>query len=79
MTTSISPAPVSTAEQLEQDYTIPTFARRLQCSARHVWRLIDQGLVPGVYRLGRLVRIHKATADAWLAAGCPARRRGTQQ
>jgi excisionase family DNA binding protein len=55
---------------LEKDYTVPDLATRTQSSERHIWRLIDLGLVPGVYRLGRLVRIHRATADAWLAGGC---------
>jgi excisionase family DNA binding protein len=56
---------------MERDYTIPDLAERTQSSARHIWRLIGARKVPGVYRLGRLVRIHRATADAWLAAGCP--------
>jgi excisionase family DNA binding protein len=56
--------------QADQDYTVRDLAGRTQSSSRHIWRLIDKGLVPGVYRLGRLVRIHRATADAWLAAGC---------
>jgi excisionase family DNA binding protein len=54
----------------EPDYTVADLAARTQSSSRHIWRLIDLGLVPGVYRLGRLVRIHRQTADAWLAAGC---------
>jgi excisionase family DNA binding protein len=68
--------PDQTASALtERDYTVSDLAERTQCSARHIWRLIDAGKVPGVYRLGRLVRIHRATADAWLAAGCPATRK----
>jgi excisionase family DNA binding protein len=59
----------------ERDYTVNDLAGRTQSSPRHIWRLIDAGVVPGVYRLGRLVRIHRATADAWLAAGCPPPRR----
>jgi excisionase family DNA binding protein len=54
----------------EPDYTVPDFAARRQCSERHIWRLIDAGKIPGVCRLGRLVRIHRATADAWFANGC---------
>jgi excisionase family DNA binding protein len=62
----------------ERDYTIPDLAERTQSSVRHIWRLIDAGKVPGVYRLGRLVRIHRATADDWLAAGCPSTRRAAR-
>jgi excisionase family DNA binding protein len=58
------------ASSTDSDYTVPNLADRTQSSERHIWRLIDAGLVPGVYRLGRLVRIHRATADAWLAGGC---------
>jgi excisionase family DNA binding protein len=64
-------APSPTDAPAERDYTVPELAYRTHCSPRHIWRLIDAGHVPGVYRLGRLVRIHRATADAWLAAGCP--------
>lgn len=64
------------ADASERDYTVPGLADRLQCSTRHLWRLIDAGRVPGVLRLGRLVRLHRPTIDAWLAAGCPAQRRG---
>jgi hypothetical protein len=40
----------------ERDYTVPDLAKRTQSSERHIWRLIDAGKVPGVYRLGRLER-----------------------
>jgi excisionase family DNA binding protein len=52
-------------------YTTRDLAQLLQCSGRHVWRLIDMGTVPGVIRLGRLVRLHRPTIDRWLADGCP--------
>jgi excisionase family DNA binding protein len=61
------------------DYTVNDLAKRTQSSDRHITRLIHAGQVPGVYRLGRLVRIHRATADTWLAAGCPAVERGAAQ
>jgi len=54
-----------------RDYTVRSLAASKQCSERHIWRLIDGGKIPGVYRLGRLVRIHRATVDAWFASGCP--------
>jgi excisionase family DNA binding protein len=74
----VSDTPTTTAPEppAEADtYTVDQFAGKTQSSSRHIWRLIDQGLIPGVIRLGRLVRIHKATADAWLAAGCPTKRK----
>jgi excisionase family DNA binding protein len=55
-------------------YTVAQIAKLAQASQRHVWRLVDQGLVPGRIRgLGRLVRFSRAAVDAWLA-GRPARR-----
>jgi excisionase family DNA binding protein len=65
--TALPPSPGIPADR---DYTIPELAKYKQCSERHLWRLIDAGRIPGVYRLGRLVRVHRATADAWFANGC---------
>ena len=48
-------------------YTVEQLAAALQCSPRHVWRLIDAGKIPGVLRVGRLVRVSRKIADAWLA------------
>jgi excisionase family DNA binding protein len=71
--------PTAASEEMDsvpvrRDYTVSDLSGRLQCSERHIWLLIDQGLVPGVMRLGRLVRLHGPTVDAWLAAGAPQRR-----
>jgi excisionase family DNA binding protein len=52
-------------------YTVPDIARLMQSSERHVWRQHDLDRIPGVIRFGRLVRFHRPTVDAWLAAGCP--------
>jgi excisionase family DNA binding protein len=77
--TIVPPAPAPSTAPAERDYTVNDLAGRTQSSARHIWRLIDAGRVPGVYRLGRLVRIHRATADAWLAGGCkPCRTAGRE-
>jgi predicted DNA-binding transcriptional regulator AlpA len=63
--TLISPEPSPIAPAA---YTVPDIARLAQSSERHVWRLIDQGLVPGrIKGLGRLVRFSRAVVDAWLA------------
>jgi excisionase family DNA binding protein len=49
-------------------YTIADIARLTQSSERHVWRLNDQGNIPGrIKGLGRLVRFSKSAVDAWLA------------
>jgi excisionase family DNA binding protein len=69
VTTSIVPPDL--AAVVQRDYTVADLATRLQCSERHLWRLIDRKAVPGVLRIGRLVRLHRATVDAWLAAGAP--------
>lgn len=53
----------------EQDYDVPTLAVRCRCSARHVWRQIDAGKIPGVYRLGNLVRINRGVVEEWLRSG----------
>ncbi len=60
-------------------YTFADLARLVQSSVRHLHRLDDQRLIPGRVQLGRLVRVHKPTVDAWLAAGCPASRRGADR
>jgi excisionase family DNA binding protein len=52
-------------------YTVPDIAVITKTSDRHIWRQIDLGVIPGVFRLGRLVRISKPIFDAWLAVGCP--------
>jgi excisionase family DNA binding protein len=59
-------------------YTVAQLAAALQCSERHLWRQIDLGRVPGVLRVGRLVRIARAVADAWIADGAPAQRRDSR-
>jgi excisionase family DNA binding protein len=48
-------------------YTVSDVAQLTQSSERHVWRQIDLGRIPGVFRLGRLVRISKPIFDQWLA------------
>ncbi len=48
-------------------YTVDQLAVLAQSSARNLWRLIDQKKLKGVVRIGRLVRISKSAADAWLA------------
>jgi excisionase family DNA binding protein len=77
--TQSSTAPPPSAPPAEAaTYTVPDLACLLQCSERHIWRQLDMGRVPGLIRFGRLVRLSRRTIDAWLAAGCPADRRGAR-
>jgi excisionase family DNA binding protein len=65
--TIVPPALAAAAKLDPACYTVADLARLLQCSERHVWRQIDLGRVPGVLRVGRLGRISRAVADAWIA------------
>jgi len=47
----------------------------LNCSARHVLRMADRGLMPPPVRLGALVRWQRGAVESWIANGCPAVRR----
>ncbi len=48
-------------------YDVPDIAGLLKCSVRHIRRMIDGREIPGVIRIGRLVRFHKGIVDDWLA------------
>jgi excisionase family DNA binding protein len=63
----VPPTSAAAAKLDAATYTVEQLAAALQCSPRHLWRLIDLGRVPGVLRVGRLVRIARAVADAWIA------------
>ena len=67
MLDTISPPAKQAAKLDAQTYTVDQLAAAAQCSPRHLWRQIDLGRVPGVLRIGRLVRISRTIADAWLA------------
>jgi len=45
-------------------------AATLNCSPRHVYRMVDAGRMPAPVRLGALVRWHRSSLDRWLADGC---------
>jgi excisionase family DNA binding protein len=47
-------------------YTVPDLAAIYRCSERHVRRMIDAGEIPGMIRVGRLVRFVKRIVDAHL-------------
>ena len=46
-------------------------AKFFGCSARHVYRLVDDGRMPPPLRIGHLVRWPPAVIRAWVSAGCP--------
>jgi len=48
--------------------TVPELARLLRVNAKTVYRLVRANRIPGVHRVGRLVRIHREAALRWLAA-----------
>lgn len=80
MSTSLTPPALEAAGKLEcSTYTVPQIAKLLQCSERHVWRLADADAIPGKLRIGRLVRFVRSVIDGWIADGCPANTRRSQQ
>jgi excisionase family DNA binding protein len=52
-------------------YDYPVAARRLNCSERHLRRLVDAGRAPKPVRLGSLCRFNVEIFERWIAAGCP--------
>jgi excisionase family DNA binding protein len=45
-------------------------AALLDCSTRHIFRLVDAGKMPPPLKLGTLVRWRRNDLDSWLNAGC---------
>lgn len=52
--------------------TVKAGAQVLAIGEKTVRRMIDAGKLPGVCRLGRLVRLDLNVLDSWIAQGCPA-------
>lgn len=52
-------------------YRVEEVAEVLQCSARNVWAMNDRGALPGMVRIGRLVRWRKRDIADWIDRGCP--------
>ena len=52
-------------------YDATELAAVLKISSRHLRRLVDAGLIPGVIRLGRSVRFNANEIDSWIQANCP--------
>jgi len=52
-------------------YTVRDVARQLQCSTRHIHRLVDAGRMPRPIRLGSLVRWRRADIENWIDQNRP--------
>jgi excisionase family DNA binding protein len=61
------PASQSDADPPEGTLTVPDLAALLKCSERHIRGLAADGAVPGVIRVGRLLRFHRGVIRGWLA------------
>jgi excisionase family DNA binding protein len=51
--------------------SVQQLAQRLNCSTRHIYRLVDSGRLPRPLRLGALVRWPQVVIEHWVASGCP--------
>ena len=51
---------------------VQAVASLLDCSPRHVCRLVESLLMPSPVRLGALVRWRRLELESWISEGCPA-------
>ena len=51
--------------------SIHDVATLLDCSTRHIYRLVDTRRIPQPIKLGALLRWVKSDFEQWIAAGCP--------
>lgn len=56
---------------MEPMLNVKDVAKLLQCSVRHVWRMAEDGRMPGPCSLGRCQRWDVELLHLWIAAGCP--------
>lgn len=57
------------AEKLPADLmTVEELATRLGVCRQTAYASVREGEVPGVKRIGRLIRIHRPTVERWLAS-----------
>jgi excisionase family DNA binding protein len=73
MATATVSAPAETPTAL---LSVKQLADLVNCSTRHIYRLVDAGRMPPPVRLGALVRWSRPTIEAWIADGCPSFRKG---
>ena len=67
MRTGQEAAPVVNAALI----SIHDVATLLDCSTRHIYRLVDTRRIPQPIKLGTLLRWVKSDFEQWIAAGCP--------
>jgi excisionase family DNA binding protein len=53
-----------------QMFDVEAVATILNCSERHVYRLVDAGKMPAPVRLGALVRWNRQAIEDWMTSGC---------
>lgn len=66
------PADASTSKRKRLDaatYRVQEAADLAGVSVRTIWRWIDARKVPGVIRVGKIVRISKSPFEVWLSSG----------
>ena len=68
-------APVVTAVLI----SIHDVAKMLNCSPRHVYRLVDTRRIPQPVKLGALLRWVRSDVDQWVTNGCPDCRKGNRR
>ncbi len=51
-------------------------ARLADCSTRHVFRLVERGLMPAPVKVGRLTRFRREQIERWISDGCPPAKTG---
>ena len=49
--------------------TVPELAKLLRVSKPTAYSIVARGLVPGVIKLGKVIRLHTPTVVAWMAQG----------
>jgi excisionase family DNA binding protein len=58
--------------------TVDEVAELLRCDRKLVYQAIARRELPGVRRIGRVIRVHRGTLLAWLAEGMPPRLTGAR-
>ena len=59
--------------------TVNDLSAKLNCSTRHIYRLVDTRRIPHPVKLGALLRWVKSDVDQWIASGCPHRRKTSRR
>lgn len=58
-------------ESLPSLLDVQAVAKMLDCSTRHVFRLVDCGKMPAPVHVGALLRWPRSAIARWIADGCP--------